>query len=398
MVRAKHLIFAGIGAMAALSIYGAAATKKASKDNGHSNRLARIEALMDEGGVKYRASFFRRNIKHHTEERIAALEPAKTVTEVAPKAPAKPDPKAEEAKKAAEKKAADEKKKKEDEAKKKKKKKKKKGDTSPEASPTAPQDEAKADDKKPEDSPAATVSSGGTTVSYMGNTNPNQNPESVDDWVSYLSTYPTVEKLNHFIQLAQVNSVKPDVFFPVCEKLLTMDGRMPEFSVTALGSVTSEPSFEYLADVANEVTLPDSLKSKATAYMNMYARVEYVRFLGAAVNSKDPVAAVDAINLIQRSIPGLKAVVAAQASTAASTSSTGTPGATATTARSPASSIVKIYEEIHTNLVTASSSGIDSSVRTAAQTMAPQIAALLATLDPSSTTASAGTKVSFNGF
>ena len=89
MERAKTIMIAGLGAMAALTIYGAAATKKASPlESGQSNRLARIEALMNEGSAKYRPSFFRREVKRHfVADQIAGLEPAKSVTEVAPTAP-----------------------------------------------------------------------------------------------------------------------------------------------------------------------------------------------------------------------------------------------------------------------------------------------------------------------
>ena len=380
MIRAKHFIFVGFGAMAALTIYGAAATKTASLGGGHKDRLARIEALMDEGGAKYRPSFFRHTVKH-TEVRIAGLEPVKTVTEVAaPVAPvvAKPDPKAEEAKKAAEKKAADDKKKKEDEAKKKKKKKKKKGEKQEEAAPSAPQDEAKKDDEKKED-PTATAATGGTTVSYAGNVGvANPNPQTYEEWIQYLTLIPSTEKINKFIQLAQVNNVKPDVFYPVCEKLITMDGKLPEYGILALGSVTSVTSFEDLAAVANEASVADKLKSQATAYMNMYTRFEYIRFLGAAALSKDAVAAADAIQLIERALPTLRAMATASASQ--------TPGASAGT-RAPASSLAAIYKQIYANLETAGTSGADYQVRTSAQAVAPQIASILSGLSPADPTA-----------
>jgi hypothetical protein len=377
MERAKTIIIAGIGAFAALTIYGAAATKKASSENGRTNRLARIEALMNEGSAKYRPSFFRREVKRHViAERIAGLEPVKTVTEVAPTAPATPDPKAEEAKKAAEKKAADEKKKKEDEAKKKKKKKKKKGDTTPDASAPADQS-AKSDatDDKKTDNPTAIAASGGTTMSYYAQApaDPNKMPETVDEWITYLSVYPSNEKTNKFIQLAQVNSVKGDVFFPVCEKLLSMDQKLQESSVMALGSVMNVTSFEYLANVANEATFSEKLKNQASAYLNQYARVEYVRFAGAAVLSKDSVAANSALRILDRSLPNLR--------TAAAATATATVPAT-TAARAPASTVGKIYEAILADLNEASRSGIDSSVRSTAQTMASQIQTLLASIDP----------------
>lgn len=394
MERAKTIIIAGIGAMAALTIYGAAATKKASTDNGRSNRLARIEALMNEGTAKYRPSFFRRALVKRHAERVAGLEPVKTVTEVAPTAPAKPDPKAEEAKKAAEKKAADEKKKKEEDAKKKKKKKKKKkaGDTSQEASP---QDQAANDDddeKKPDDN-VGIAATGGTTVSYyaQGAVDPNKMPESIEEWIAYLTVYPSVEKTNKFIQLAQVNAVKADVFFPVCEKLLSMDSRLQEFGTMALGSVMNVTSFEYLANIASEQTFSDKLKNQASAYMNQYARVEYVRFVGAAVLSKDSIAANSAIRIIERSLPNLRAAASGSTTTSASVSvdpsangSTGTTGSTtsaSTAVRTPASSVAKIYEAIVANLTQASQTGIDSSVRSAAQVMAQQITTLLASID-----------------
>jgi hypothetical protein len=376
MERAKTIIIAGIGAMAALTIYGAAATKKASTDNGRSNRLARIEALMNEGTAKYRSSFFRRAlVKRHT-ERVAGLEPVKTVTEVAPTAPAKPDPKAEEAKKAAEKKAADEKKKKEEEAKKKKKKKKKKkaGETAQE---TSPQDQAANDDddeKKPDDN-VGIAATGGTTVSYYGQGvyDPNKMPESIEEWITYLTTFPSVEKTGKFIQLAQVNAVKAEVFFPVCEKLLSMDSRLQEFGTMALGSVMNVTSFEYLANIASEQTFPDKLKNQASSYMNQYARVEYVRFVGEAVLSKDSIAANSAIRIIERSLPILRAAAAGSSTSASSA------------VRAPASSIAKIYEAIVANLTQASQTGVDSSVRSSAQVMAQQITTLLASIDTTGT-------------
>ncbi len=393
MERAKQILFAGLGAMAALTIYGAASTKKASTEGGRTDRLARIEALMNEGSAKYRPSFFRRAIKRHAQpERLAGLDTTKTVTEVAPTEPVKPDAKAEEAKKAAEKKAADEKKKKEDEAKKKKKKKKKKkaGDTSTEEA--TPGDQAANDDEedsKPKDDPRAIVSSGGlTTYSTPNQVDPNKTPETIEEWIAYLTVSPSLEKTNKFIQLAQVNSVKADVFFPVCEKLMTLDQRLQEFGTMALGSVMHVTSFEYLANIANEPEFTDKVKKQATAYMNQYARVEYVRMVGEAVLSKDAVAANNAITIIQRSLPNLRQAAAATTSTPESTAATiGTPtSATPVVTRAPASSVVKIYEAIVANLITASQTGVDSGVRSTSRIMADSINAMLTSISPTTST------------
>jgi hypothetical protein len=371
MDRAKTLIIAGIGAMAALTIYGAASTKSASADKGHKNRLARIEALMDEGGVQYRSAFFRHKSTRKSAEKIAGLEPAKTVTEVAPTAP-KVDAKAEAAKKAAEKKAADEKKKKEEAAKKKKKKKKKKkSDSTQEASPT--QDEAAADEtepKKEDDANAGGLNGGLSAMPYAGfsQQDPNKVPETIDEWIAYLFANPTFEKTSKFIQLAQVGTVKQDVFFAVVEKMLGAEGRLPEFGVMALGSVPTSQSFELLAAVANEPTLDEKIKIQSQQYMNTYTRIEYVRFLGPVTLSKDPLAASDAIQLITRSLTNLRNLGASQ------------PGATST-ARLPASSITKMYEQIQASLNEASQSSPDGSVRTAAGQVAQQLASLLQTVE-----------------
>jgi hypothetical protein len=348
MERAKVLIFAGIGAVTAMVIYGAAATKKAGAD-GHTNRLARIEALMNEGAVNYRPSFFHKH--HETHERVAGLDPVKTVTEVAPVK----DTKVEEAKKAADKKAADDKKKKEDDAKKKKKKKKKE-DAAP---TTSPVDAAKpSDDEKKKDESANTDArmNGGQSampIAPFTQQDPNKIPVTVEEWIAYLVANPSFEKTSKFIQLAQIGVVKSEVFYPVVEKMLSSEGRLPEFGVMALGSLPNAQSFELLAAVANEQSMPDKLKQSAQQDMDTYVRIEYVSFLGTvAATSKDAAVANIAINMIQRSYQNLQPLSSSQP--------------TASTTRTPASSLKKIYdiyEQIATALATTGTASTDGSVK-----------------------------------
>ena len=391
MVNAKTIIITGIGALAALTIYGAASTKKASADGGRSNRLARIEALMNEGTAKYRPSFFRHAVKRHAViERIAGLDPLKTVpvktlTEVAAATPAKPDPTAEEAKKAAEKKAADEKKKKDDEAKKKKKKKKKKaGDTTPDESTSGDQVGNDDDEKKKVDPSAIATGGGGGLSNYMRNqVDPNKAPETIEEWITYLSVNSSIEKTSKFIQLAQVKSVKGEVFYPVCEKLLSLDSRLQEFSVMALGSVVNVTSLEYLANVAAEPTFAERLKNQASAYLNQYARVEYVRFAGEAAISKDSISANAAIQIIERALPSLRSFASAQSTSATTAAAATVATSTTSTARAPASTVAKIFESVLQNLTQASQTGVDSGVRSSAHVIADQTTSLLASLETS---------------
>ena len=382
MERAKIYIFAGLGAVAALAIYGAASTKSAGTDSGHKNRLARIEALMDEGGVKYRPSFFRRHAEPHA--KLAGLEPVQTVTEIAaPAAPAAPakDTKAEDAKKAAEKKAADDKKKKDDEAKKKKKKKKQSapGDATGTTEQSAPAD----GDKKPDQEAQSGAGGGGMSSSPISPSNsqdPNKLPETADEWIAYLFTNPSFEKTSKFLQLAQVIAVKPDVFYPVVEKMLSSDvGRMREFGVMCAGNLPNAQSFELLAALANEVTMDDKTKAAAQQYMEKYSQIDYVGYLGTVASLQgDPGAANAAINLIQRSLQRNLVNVASATPSAA-------------TSRTPASTITNIYKNLHTSLAALVTTSTDGSVRSNASRTATQIAALLTTIEAQTAAAPLGT-------
>lgn len=370
----KKLIFVLVGGVAAMAIYGAAATKRATSHDGHADRLKRIEALMDEGGVKYRASFFRQAL-HTVHERVAGLAPVKASTEVAPPAPAKKDTKAEEAKKAADKKAADEKKKKEDEAK--KKKKKKKDDKKDEAAPTAasPTDDKK-EEKKPDTS--ADAADGGLSALPIAGANgantPNtQDPQTADDWIAYLFTNPSFDKVSHFIQLAQLGQVAIDVYDTVIAKMLASDvENMPQWGVMCAGSLPSTQSFQILADVANNAagTYSDQVKSQAQNYMQSYDRIEYVRFLSAASTiPNDPSAAVDAIQLIERSIH----MNLANLNLATATS------------RVPASNVTRLYEMVATQLKTVSTSASDGSVKANASQAVAMIEKALSSLEATAT-------------
>jgi hypothetical protein len=370
MKRANLFIFAGLGMVAALVIYGAASTKKAGIDNGHKNRLARIEALMNEGGVKYRPSFFGR----HTPSRakLAGLEPVKSVTEIAPPKAPVIDTKAEEAKKAADKKAADDKKKKDDEAKKKKKKKKK-----DEKSPDAPATDVPAanneDDKKPESAADAGPSGGasGLPFSAANSQDPNKIPETADEWIAYLFANPSFEKTSKFLQLAQVGTVKLEVFYPVVEKMLASQvGRMREYGVLCAGNLPNAQSFQLLAGLANNVALDDKTKVTAQQYMEQYTRIEYVRFLGTVASLQNNAAASnDAISLIQRSLSRNLVNLAP----------VGTPSPA--TLRTPASAIPTTYRLLAATLSSVATTSTDGSVRTNAAQTATQIAALLSTLE-----------------
>lgn len=369
--------------MAALTIYGAAATKKATVGSDHANRLKRIEALMDEGAVKYRPSFFRPSAArkvHHTDEHVAGLEPVVPTTEIAPPKPV--DKKAEDAKKAAEKKAADEKKKKDDEAKKKKKKKKKKKGAKDESPTEEAQSPASDDDKKKDESAAANGAAGFSGPSSAVSafvTSTNQTPQSVEEWIAYLMQNPSFEKFSKFIQLAQTGVVKLETFYPVVEKVLANDtGRFHEFGTLCAGSVVTSQSFELLSEVANDQLMEEKVKLTARQYMFRYARVEYVRFLGAVATGDNGQAANDAINVIKSSLANLNTVSVPASPNSPSTSTT----------RAPAASVTAIYEALAAALTQAATSANDGSVKAHATDVAQQIQSALSTAQSAQVAAS----------
>lgn len=373
----KVLVFAAVGFASALAIYGTSATHAPRTDDGRMNRLARLEALMDEGKVQYKASFFKQRIRARAAHaQIAGLDPVeKTVTEI----PA-PKPADDAAKKAAEKKAADEKKKKEDEAKKKKKKKKKKKAGEPEAAagtPASGDDEKKDDEKPAESGPSANMN--GTGVTPYGAVDPNKNPQTYEEWIAYLFTNPSFEKTSKFIQLTQIGNVKTEIFYAVVEKmLLSQAPRMHEFAVMSLGSYANLQSFELLFAVGNEPSMDEKVKSQARSYLSQYGGLSYVGILGAAAAVPDDAEMSNyAISLILEQ---------ARANLAASSTTPATPGASDTT-RTPASSAVKVYQSLVTTLNAVAQNSPDANLRASAQNAASAIAALLPDTTPATQTA-----------
>lgn len=363
----KVWIFAAVGFASALAIYGTSAAHAPASDNGRLNRLARLEALMDEGKVQYRPSFFRKKIQAHVvREQIAGLEPVKSVTEIAPPAVSKEDvAKVDAAKKAAEKKAADEKKKKDD-AKKKKKKKKKSTDTD---AATTTSDSAKIDDKKPTE-PAGEM--GGALNPFNGAyagaaPNQNKNPETADEWFAYLANGPTFEKTSKFIQLKQVNTLKDDVFYPVVEKMLSTSAtRLHEFAVMSLGSTPSLQSLEVLYLVGNEPSIEDQTKAQAAGYLKVYNRLDYVQILASAAGLPDNAALNNyAISMIRQTYAANLGAPTTQ-----------TPGATIMN-RAPASNVVKTYVSVLATLRAVIASTPDANIRFSAEALASQLDAYL---------------------
>ena len=370
----KVLMFAAVGFASALAIYGTSATHSLRADDGRLARMARLEAMMDEGKVQYKASFFRHRIHAHVEQvQLAGLDAVeKTVTEIAP--PKTSDDAAKRAaKEAADKKAAADKKKKDDDAKKKKKKKKKKAS---EAGAPATPDQS-SDDKKEADASNDVSGSVDPVPAYGGaaQVDPNKNPETVEEWIAYLFANPSYEKTSKFIQLTQIKTVKSEIFYPVVEKMLLSNGnRMHEFAVMALGSVPGLQSFELLFAVANEQTMEEKVKSQATGYVNQYGEISFVGVLAAAAAVPGDAEMNDfAISLlVQTASRNL------QASAAPSV-----PGAS-DTSRTPASSATKIYASIVASLTAVSTTSTDSNVRASALNAVSRIDSLLGT---SSTTA-----------
>lgn len=368
----KVWVVAAVGFASALAIYGTSATHGQRADGGRLGRLARLEALMDEGKVQYRPSFFRKKVQVRIEkEQIAGLEPVKTVTEIAP-----PAVKDDAAKKAADKKAADEKKKKEDEAKKKKeKKKKKKGEKGGEAITPAPSSDK--DEKKPSDPSTdngGNLNPGNGAFAGGGAYDPNKTPESIEDWLKYLTQNATFEKVTKFIQLKQIGSVKDEVFYPVIEKMITMNvGSLRSFAVMALGSTPSLPSFEALFAIGNEPSMDDKTRSSAVHFLKIYNRVDYVQILATAAGVQNNVPLNNfAISQIAETLnTNLEpATVSATTPDPSATSTTPTP-------RAPASSAVKRYEAVAAALHAAANSATDASVRSNAESVASRIDGLI---------------------
>ncbi len=78
----KAWIFTVVGFASALAIYSTSGSHSSAVDGGRLGRLARLNALMDEGKVEYRPSFFRKKIHaRFAQEQVAGLEPVKAASE-----------------------------------------------------------------------------------------------------------------------------------------------------------------------------------------------------------------------------------------------------------------------------------------------------------------------------
>lgn len=370
----KVWIFAVVGFASALAIYSTSGSHSSAADGGRLGRLARLDALMDEGKVEYRPSFFRKKIHAHiAQEQVAGLEPVKAASETV--APPIKDTKAEDAKKAADKKAAD--KKKADEAKKKKKKKKKAGEPATTDSQDDSKDEIKEEVKKGDNNGSATLVNGTAAPGI----HPAKNPEglTVEEWVTFLFQNPNLDKISRFIQLTQVGTVKTDVFNKVIEKMLvSQSDQLHGYAVMALSSLPSVKSFSLLFDVSNEASMSDAVRSQASTYLDQYGRLEYLRILISATASGDAQVSYAAISMIQKFAESNFNSVA-----------TSGEASTADTERSPASDVTRIYQSALAALNSVASTSPDSNVKSGASSAAGTIERLLGANAISNTTTAA---------
>lgn len=361
----KVWIFAVVGFASALAIYSTSGSHSSAADGGRLGRLARLDALMDEGKVEYRPSFFRKKIHAHiAQENVAGLEPVKAASEtVAPPIPPIKDAKAEDAKKAADKKAAD--KKKADDAKKKKKKKKKAGGAATTDSQDESKDEKKEEAKKDDGDGSATLVNGTAAPGV----HPAKNPEglTVEEWVTFLFQNPNLDKISRFIQLAQLGTVKTDVFNKVIEKMLvSQSDQLHGYAVMALSSLPSVKSFSLLLDISNEASMSDAVRSQASTYLDQYGRLEYLRILISATASGDAQVSYAAISMIQKFAESNFSSVATSGETS-----------TSDTERSPASDVTRIYQSALAALNSVATTSPDSNVKSGASSAASTIERLL---------------------
>ena len=381
----KVWIFAAIGFVGALAFYKTSANHSAVVDGGRLNRLARLNALLDEGKTEYRPAFFRKHPRIHVEhEQVAGLAP---VAASEAKAPTEKDAKTKAAeakaladKKAADKKAADKKKADEDKKKKKKKKHAKDGGALDRSGDESADDTK--DDKKTDDA------GGGSGLDEANNgpskLNPSKNPNelSADEWFTLLSQNPSFEKFQKFMQLRQINIVKSDTFYSVVEKLLLTDvDQLHNYAASALDANPSFQSFSLLFAVKGETTMNDSVRKASTTYLEKYGRLELVRILASAASAQtqDPGMSYYAISLIQK--------------TASANLSSLTQSADPTeqsTNRSPAAAIVSLYESIaltmHSVATTSTNSTVASNAGQAAATIDSLLRAAPASAASTSTT------------
>lgn len=246
-------------------------------------RMQRLEALMDGGKVVYQPFAKRLALKSkaiHGE--VAGLEAAP----VAPKTEKTIAP----AKKEDDKKKKDAKKKKDDK-KKKKKTIKGKGTSAPDSDDSSNDDT----DDSAANSPAY---SGGPGIAQNG-VDPNKLPETVEEWVAFLSPSPDFEKTAKFVKLFQNGALKSDIYYEVVAAMLEDERlKMRELGVMALGSTPSVRSFTMLADFS-AIEQGTSAKTQASSYMRMYTRLEYLQHLAGTFNAGSTEATMQALKELE---------------------------------------------------------------------------------------------------
>jgi hypothetical protein len=315
-------IFMILGILMGLAFQG---LKETSPEHARLNRLARLEALMDEGRPVYHPGDVS---AHHAAKsllpdvRVAGLED-------------KAADKAEE-KKADEPKASATAEKKTDKKKDDKKKKKKKKDEKKDISAIPPL-LPKGDDKKSDVAAAGGSPDFGPTTfaaAPIAAPTPPKEPLTADEWIAFLTANPDGDHYSKFIKSYETGSMKSDVFYPVVVDILgSKDQKLHQFAVQALGETPSETSFKYLVIVLDDQANFGQYRVKVTKYLNLYTQLEYVRHLAEVLSvNGDPKTNLEALNLI-------KTAVTAHSTAANSTSGAHTQG----TNRVPATAVVSKY-------------------------------------------------------
>jgi hypothetical protein len=204
---------------------------------------------------------------------------------------------------------ADDLKKKAAEDAKKKKKKKKKAATPDIAEAgqnptTSPDSDSSSKDKSSDVSGASGSYGGGSSISrtVIGvNTPLKENPETLDEWLTFILREPNYERTMRLIEAEQQHSIDSDIFHEVVSQMLS-DSRqkMHEFAVLALGSAPSLRSF-LLLEAANAMQADASpLKIQSRNYIKAYSRLENLRYLGSAIaGTLEASIAYEALRLIQ---------------------------------------------------------------------------------------------------
>jgi hypothetical protein len=209
---------------------------------------------------------------------------------------------------------ADDAKKKADEAKKKKKKKKKK--TTSEEQPNAnqgatPNSDGRDDQAAANSGGAHSFVAGGAMQARTfigGAASFTENPETLEQWKTYILREPSYERTMRLIQAQQKHAIDSDIFHEVVSEMLS-DSRlkMHEYAVLALGSSPGLESFLLLQSAARAQPEGSSLRLQARTYLKAYSKLENLRYLASVIASETEAStAFEALRLIQIAVSTYK--------------------------------------------------------------------------------------------